>query len=187
MTSCKLKSLDNEALQSVVVTISKQEKACCLEVVRHLVEVRERKLFATLGYASLFHYCAKCLGYEGGSAWRRATAAACVAKYPSLMCYLQVGRLTLTGLGVISKVILQGSFQDADQLIQEALGRSSRRKPPLRILHLPRVVSTTLTPPLAVFWLKNIKVNSSTSGEPCLRIASALGGRFELRPSALLR
>ncbi|MEI8347532.1 MAG: hypothetical protein WCG27_08690 [Pseudomonadota bacterium] len=58
---------DQKLIESTAFVV-KKEKVLTLQVLEHLAEMSQRKLFAVLGYGSLFEYCVKSLKYGGTSA-----------------------------------------------------------------------------------------------------------------------
>ena len=57
-----LKNLTNEALLSQMKQVVFEERAANTAVLHHMLEVNQRRLFAALGFSSLFEYAVKELG-----------------------------------------------------------------------------------------------------------------------------
>ncbi len=70
-----------------------------------LAECDGRRFWADLGYASLFDYLHRELELSKSSAWYRAAGAALILRYPAIADALTDGRLCVSTLGEIRKVI----------------------------------------------------------------------------------
>jgi hypothetical protein len=58
------------------------EMGFAADLLAHLAECDERRLHLDLGFASLFAYCTKSLGFCEATAWRRITAARVCRRFP---------------------------------------------------------------------------------------------------------
>jgi hypothetical protein len=67
-----------------------------VRVLHHLREVERRRLFASLGYSSLFDYTTRELGYCAASACRRIDAMRLLKEMPELEEKIQDGKLSLS-------------------------------------------------------------------------------------------
>ena len=72
------------------------EQALQLAVLDHLREIQARHLHLRLGFASLFDYAVRELGYSEGAAWRRIKAMRLCAETAGTRERLQDGSLTLS-------------------------------------------------------------------------------------------
>ena len=106
-----------ERLQQLVAT----EKECTSEIVLHLSEIESRRLYAEMGYASLFDYATRGLGYSRMSAQRRIVAARVVVEMPQAYEMLRVDRLSLAHFEVIATAF-DGS--NAPELVRAVAGKS---------------------------------------------------------------
>jgi 5-methylcytosine-specific restriction endonuclease McrA len=93
-----LKHLSDEALLSQTKGSVSREREMTLLVLHHLKEVERRRLFATLGYSSLFDYATRELGYCAAAACRRIDAMRLLKEMPKLEEKVQEGKLTLSTL-----------------------------------------------------------------------------------------
>jgi hypothetical protein len=73
-----ISGLSDRELLSRVKDLVSRERAVTLEILVHLIEVERRRLHLGLGYASMFDYCTRHLGYSSSAASRRIQAARCV-------------------------------------------------------------------------------------------------------------
>ncbi len=93
-----LKNLSNEALLAETKLYVQKEREMTLLVLHHLKEVERRRLFASLGYSSLFDYVTRELGYCAASACRRIDAMRLLKELPALEGKIQNGALTLSAV-----------------------------------------------------------------------------------------
>jgi hypothetical protein len=91
-----LKNLSNETLLSQTKLYVQKEREMTLQVLHLLKEVERRRLFASLGYSSLFDYVTRELGYCAASACRRIDAMRLLKELPELEEKIQDGALTLS-------------------------------------------------------------------------------------------
>ncbi|OFZ81916.1 MAG: hypothetical protein A2583_05700 [Bdellovibrionales bacterium RIFOXYD1_FULL_53_11] len=88
--------LTNRTLQAV-----KEERRVTLEVLRLLHEINHRRLYATLGFSSLYDYAIKGLGYSGGAAYRRIEAMRLIADVPAAAAKVATGTITLSTISAV--------------------------------------------------------------------------------------
>lgn len=93
-----LNDLSNESLLSQTKLFAQKEREMTLQVLHHLKEVERRRLFASLGYSSLFDYVTRELGYCAASACRRIDAMRLLKELPALENKIQDGALTLSAV-----------------------------------------------------------------------------------------
>ncbi len=115
-----LKGCSDRELLNRLLKLVKQEHNLTLEILPHLIEVENRKLYRGLGYSSLFVYCTDGLGYSESSANRRICAARAIRKCPEAYDYLRDGRANLSTLSIAWKYITR-------ELLVEIIGKSQRQ------------------------------------------------------------
>ena len=86
---------DQELLANIIILV-KKEKNLTLSVIEHLAEIQNRRLFADLGYSSLFVYCTKHLGYCESEAYYRINAMKLTNTIPMAKVLIKTGLLTIT-------------------------------------------------------------------------------------------
>ena len=111
-----------------------KEKKCTHEIVLHLVEVNKRRLFADLGYTSMFDYLTRGLGYSNASAQRRICAARAVAAVPEVYECLENGKLSLGVLEVTGEAIAKPGGRE---LLNEVCGRGKEEALRIVAQHFP--------------------------------------------------
>lgn len=93
------KLTDEELLRETKNLVHMQRKTL-VQIIDHLIEVQRRRLYAELGYSSLFKYLVFELKYSEGAAWRRISAMKMSVKVPEVKGMIQSGQLSL---GVLAK------------------------------------------------------------------------------------
>jgi hypothetical protein len=68
------KNISDQILLSTTRDLALREREMTTQILWHLREIESRRLFAALGYASLFAYAVKELHYSDGAAVRRVNA-----------------------------------------------------------------------------------------------------------------
>ena len=90
-----IKNLSDQALLSQTRLLAQKERSLHIQVLRHLREIESRRLYFSEGYASLFDYAVKGLGYSKGAAFRRINAMRLCREEPAVEAKLKSGRLSL--------------------------------------------------------------------------------------------
>ena len=112
----ELKKLSDQNLLLKINTLVKEERKLLLEILHYLREVERRKVFADLGYDSLFKYCVWGLGYSEGQAQRRINAMRMMRDLPEVEKKIEEGRVNLSQLS-----LLQGFFKEKEIVREEKL------------------------------------------------------------------
>jgi hypothetical protein len=102
-------ALSNDNLITAVRSLVKEERRITREILDHINEVARRRLYADLGFSSIFDWLIKDLGYSESAAYRRQQAARVLLSVPDVALKLESGEL---GLTVLSKV---QTFIQADE------------------------------------------------------------------------
>lgn len=97
-----------------------RERRVTLGVLLLLIEMERRKLHFDR-YSSLFAYCTDRLGYSRSAAGRRIAAARCLRDYPQVLPMLLDGRLNLSTLCILARVL---NSENADELLAAAANAS---------------------------------------------------------------
>lgn len=90
-----MKISDKKLLLKVKDLRSKEQRVQSL-MLEHLQEVHKRRLYADLGYSSLFKYMVRELNYSEGAAGQRLGALRLVMKSPDARKLIESGELSLT-------------------------------------------------------------------------------------------
>src|SRR5262249_23276964 len=103
--------------------ILRRESGELAEFVIELAEFDRLKLYRELGYRSLWDFCRRELGLSERAAYYRIAAARELQKNPQLANDIREGRLCITTLAMLSKVMTE---ENAQTLVAEAAGKSKR-------------------------------------------------------------
>ncbi len=104
-SASNLKALSDAQLQLQIRELAKTEQRLTLQVLLHLKEICDRKLHAKLGYASLWEYTVKELGYCEASASSRIAAMRLMVSVPEARTQIESGKLTLSQAARIQQFI----------------------------------------------------------------------------------
>ena len=91
----EITKLSDQALLSQTKLLAQKERSLHIQVLRHLREIEARRLYFSEGYASLFDYAVRGLGYSRGAAFRRINAMRLCRSEPAVEAKLKSGRLSL--------------------------------------------------------------------------------------------
>ena len=116
-----LKTLSNsELLKTTKILVTKERKALT-ELLKHLIEIEDRRLYLKQGYSSMFDYINRGLEYSKPAASRRLKAARCLRDNPKALDMLKSGKLSLSTICQASAVIKQDNAP-----IERFIGVSAR-------------------------------------------------------------
>lgn len=117
-----LKHLSNQELLSRLEKLVRSERKLTHVILVHINEVEARRLYAELGFDSMFKYLTQYCGYGEDSAYRRLQAARLLKKAPEIAEKLEEGTLNLTQLTQVQKCLRQeqqsGSLVSPEQTLQ---------------------------------------------------------------------
>ncbi|MGZ3688091.1 MAG: hypothetical protein ACXVBW_07315, partial [Bdellovibrionota bacterium] len=102
-----LSPLKDDALTAATASWVHQESVATLQVLHHLREIERRRLYAKLGYGSLYEFAIKKLKYSEGSAYRRITAMRLIKEVPEAESAIQEGKLTLSTASTLQQFLYQ--------------------------------------------------------------------------------
>ena len=113
--------LSNEELIQNILRLVREERERTNQVVLHFAELDRRRLYADLGYRSLFDYATRGLKYSRMAAQRRIVAARVIKFYPASFEELESGNLSLEVMGIISEVIKP---ENAERIVTMCCGKT---------------------------------------------------------------
>jgi len=90
------KYLSDEKLILNLRSLVKQERELQMELLHHLKEVENRRLYLQKGYSSFFAYLTEELKYSEGAAQRRIQAMRLIKSIPAVEKKLKTGKISLT-------------------------------------------------------------------------------------------
>lgn len=124
--------ISNQDLLNRLDKLVHSERKLTHVILCHINEVESRRLYAELGFESMFSYLTRHCGYGEDSAYRRLQAARLLKKNPIIATKLEQGVLNLTQLTQVQKCLKQeskaGNAIDAKttlQIIEQIENKSS--------------------------------------------------------------
>ena len=149
--SQSLSVLSDRELLSRVKDLVSRERAVTLEVLVHLIEVERRRLHVGLGYASMFDYCTRHLGYSSSSAARRIHTARCLRDYPEVLPLLEKNEVNLSTVSLVASILTRENYKD---ILERIRGKSQKEvegivadyRPPVSLRDRARPVWVAVPP-----------------------------------------
>jgi hypothetical protein len=114
---------DDELLRRLSGLVS-QWRRVESDLIAHIAEVDERRLYAREACSSMFVCCAEVLHLSEHEAYERITAARAWRKYPMLLVMLGDGRLHLSGIGKLAPHLTEESWEG---LLARAVHKTKRQ------------------------------------------------------------
>ncbi|HEY5373724.1 MAG TPA: HNH endonuclease signature motif containing protein [Polyangiaceae bacterium] len=99
----QLVALQDEQLLAALSVLVRRENDALSDLLAHLAELDERRLYLELGFSSLFAYCTEVLGFCKSSAGRRIAAARVCRNYPEAFARVARGELQLSVLSALAQ------------------------------------------------------------------------------------
>jgi len=125
MTSThELQSLSDDELLRRLSDLLSQSRRVESDLIAHIGEVDERRLYARQASSSMFAYCTEVLNLSEHEAYERITAARASRKYPMLLEMLRDGRLHLSGIGKLAPHLRE---ENCEMLLARAAYKTKRQ------------------------------------------------------------
>ena len=119
-----LESISDDQLLHRLAQLMGQSRRVESDLVAHIAEVDERRLYAREASPSMFAYCTEVLHLSDAEAYLRIAAARASREYPMLLAMLGDGRLHLTA---IAKLAPHLTRENAGAVLERATHRSRRQ------------------------------------------------------------
>jgi hypothetical protein len=190
-----LQLITDDDLLVRLADIMRQSRRTEADLVAHLAEVDQRKLYAREACPSMFAYCVEVLHLSEAEAYLRIAAARASRAHPLLLDMLADGRLHLSGIGKLAphltstnaQSLLSGSAHKTKRQIEELVASLAPRPDvPSSVRRLPQRITTA-----ELASASNQTVHSALRGElstPERAAKSPASGEpipSELRPDAV--
>lgn len=110
-------------------TLVAQEKEILSQVLWHLREIDNRKLYCDAKCGSLFDYCVKVLKYSEGQASRRVSACRLLKELPEINEQIKNGDLNLTQLNQAKSFFNDENIKDPikkKKILKRLAGKTTR-------------------------------------------------------------
>jgi 5-methylcytosine-specific restriction endonuclease McrA len=113
-----LSSLTSKVLLANTRSLVSEERRATLALIEHLEEISHRKLYAELGYASLWEFATLELGLSEGAAQRRIQAMKLLRDVPEAKASIESGKLSLSNAAKVQ------SFRQAEKKLGRTVNPS---------------------------------------------------------------
>ena len=97
-----LASVPDDVLLRRLAEILGQSRRVEADLIAHIAEVDERRLYAREAFPSMFAYCTEALHLSEGEAYLRIAVARASREHPMLLPMLADGRLHLSGIALLA-------------------------------------------------------------------------------------
>ncbi len=142
-------TLSNDNLITAVRSLVKEERRITRDILDHINEVERRRLFADLGFSSIFDWLVKDIGYSESAAYRRMQAARMLRAVPEAAGKLESGVLGLTVLSKVQTLIRADekrtgekiSAQEKSEILTKVESCSGREAEHRLAQHFPHVAA----------------------------------------------
>ncbi len=122
----QLKSMSDDELLRRLADLLRQSRRVEADLVAHIAEVDERRLYAREASPSMFAYCTEVLRLSEAEAYLRIAAARASREHPVLLAMLADGRLHLTAIAKVAPHLTRDNRDNRDTLLARAAHRSKR-------------------------------------------------------------
>jgi hypothetical protein len=119
-----LQSIPDDDLLRRLAELMGQSRRLEADIVAHIAEVDERRLYSREAFPSMFAYCTDVLHLSEAEAYLRICAARASREHPKLLTMPADGRLHLTG---IAKLAPHLTRENRDGILERATHRSKRQ------------------------------------------------------------
>ena len=116
-----LNNISNDELISRIERLVRTERKITHLILAHIAEIEDRKIFAELGFESMYAYLIKGLGYSEAAAYRRVKSAQVLRKNPEVSQKLENGSLNLSQLTPVQKCLTQSQNSGKPVSVEDTL------------------------------------------------------------------
>jgi len=151
----QLQSLSDDELLHNLSQIMQQSRRVDAELVAHIGEVDDRRLYAREACSSMFRYSTEVLHLSEPEAYLRIAVARAARKHPMLLVMLADGRLHLSGIAILAphltednceRVLARATYKSKRQIEELAAELAPKPDVPAVIRKLPTSPATTAPP-----------------------------------------
>jgi len=183
MKRYSLSHLSEESLLRSLIALVAQDRTTTADLLAHIAEVDERKLYLPAGYSSMYLYCVGELHLSGDSALRRITAARAARRFPAIFGAVARGELHLTAVSRLAPHLTEGN---AAELLGAACHRSTQEIEQLLAERFPQtdILAWVATAPseLVPGPVDGTQVVAKSASDPGQLVSGRVEGRDRLTP-----
>ncbi|MBI4125378.1 MAG: HNH endonuclease [Deltaproteobacteria bacterium] len=115
--------LTNQELVIKLKILASDERKAQAAFLAHLTEVDSRRVYAELGYSSLFKYCLEELHLSEGSTCKRIQVARTAKEFPVIYSLIEEGKIHLEGVSLLSPLL---NGENHEVLLKKACHKTKR-------------------------------------------------------------
>lgn len=130
-----MKQLSDKQLIQDLKTLLASERMTMADFLALLGEVEVRRLYAVLGYRSLFSYCEAELHISADAIYKRIRAARAARKFPLILELIRDGKVHLTAITLLSSLLTEENHR---QLLEEACFKTKEEVENLCAIYNPK-------------------------------------------------
>ncbi len=119
-----LQSIPDDELLQRLAELMGQSRRVEVDIVAHIAEVDERRLYAREAFPSMFVYCTDVLHLSEQEAYLRIAAARASREHPMLLTMLADGRLHLTAIGKLAPHLTP---ENRDDILERAAHKTKHQ------------------------------------------------------------
>src|SRR5438552_7305042 len=131
-----IEKLNDEALLDATRVLLKRSCDVEADLLLHLGEIDERKLYLPRAHSSMFAFCVEELGFSEDAAYNRIFVARAARRLPALIEALRSGQVHLGGLRMLAPLLTVENHLD---VLARAAGKSKRQIEFVRMAPRPAV------------------------------------------------
>jgi 5-methylcytosine-specific restriction endonuclease McrA len=177
-----LRSLADDTLVRNAAHLVALGRANTAELVAHLAEIEERRLYASAGYSSMYLYCVQELKLSEDAALKRIRVARAARDFPAILPAIADGRLNLSSILLLIPHLDPATSQN---LLEEAAGKTNAQIDQILAHRFPKPdVRTTIVaiPPQITADQLAVRPVEDGSGQPIPPAHDAQGCVLAVRP-----
>ena len=174
-------ALSNEALLAATRELARRSNDLEADLLVHLGEIDERRLYLGRAFSSMFAFCTSELGFSEGAAYNRIFVARAARRLPALIEAVRTGRVHVTALRLLAPHLTQDNHLE---LLGRAAGRSKEQVAELAAALAPRPAPATEIRKLP---LRRMALTAGAAPPPPPQQPETLAAEATLPPTAALR
>src|SRR6187402_2874349 len=101
----RLRGLNDDELVNALPKLASREREATADLLAHLAELEERRLFDVMGFHSMWEYCIVALGMCRTTAWRKLTAARICYRFFGNFERIASGKLQVAVVAELNKYL----------------------------------------------------------------------------------
>jgi hypothetical protein len=119
-----LKRLSNHELLERLCSLVARSNELEAEIIEHLAEIDERRLYLERAHPSLFAFCTSELGFSEAVAQNRILVARASRRFPRMLELLRAGQVHASGLRLLAPHL---DAKNCEALLAQAIGKTKRQ------------------------------------------------------------